>query len=219
MRKNIPNLITCLNLLTGSIGIYFTLVQGKPMAIYFVLIGAFFDLLDGMVARLLNVSSEIGKQLDSLADLVTFGLLPSFYLLTLLQNATPLPWIAMMIAVFSAIRLARFNVDESQGNSFKGLPSPANAIMITSIALIPFDIGVNMMLAITILSCGLLISNIRLIALKFGSYSWVGNEPRWILIGCSLILIIVLKWTFIPFLVPTYIVVSLFSGVKKVKTQ
>lgn len=215
MIKNLPNLITCLNLATGCFGIYYTLVAGEPKAIYFVLAGAFFDLMDGLTARLLNVNSEIGKQLDSLADLVTFGLLPSFYLLTLLKNETPLFWIAILVAVFSAIRLAIFNLDESQANSFKGLPTPANAIMLTSIAFIPFTLGANTLIVITLLSCMLLVSNIRMIALKFNSYGWQSNEYKWILIGAVLLAAIVLKWSFLPLLIPFYVAVSLLSNVKK----
>lgn len=215
MIKHLPNFITCLNLVAGSAGVYYTLIIDEQKAIYFVLLGAFFDVFDGLVARLLKVSSEIGKQLDSLADLITFGLLPSFYLLKLLEPQTPLFWIAILIAVFSALRLAKFNIDESQSDSFKGLPTPANAIMITSLVFVPFDLGTYALISITVLSCVLLVSNLPLLALKFKSFGWSGNESRWILIGGVIILAIVLQWTFLPLLVPYYIGVSLISGVKK----
>ena len=219
MKKSIPNFITCLNLTAGTIGIYYTLVEGEPRAIYFVLIGAFFDFLDGLVARLLQVSSELGKQLDSLADLITFGLLPSFYILVLLRAQSPLFWIAVLIAIFSAIRLGRFNIDETQKDSFLGLPTPANAIMLTSIAFVPFQLSANAIIGITLLSCLLLVSNIRLIALKFANFGWKGNEFRWVFLGSIVVLTIVFKWTVVPLLVPFYVVVSLLSSVKKTETS
>ena len=219
MKKSIPNFITCLNLTAGTVGIYFTLIEGEPKAIYFVLIGAFFDFLDGLVARLLQVSSELGKQLDSLADLITFGLLPSFYILVLLKEQSPLFWIAVLIAIFSAIRLGRFNIDETQRDSFLGLPTPANAIMLTSIAFVPFQLSANAIIGITLLSCLLLVSNIRMIALKFAHYGWKGNEFRWVLLGSIVVLTIVFKWTVVPLLTPFYVVVSLLSSVKKSETS
>lgn len=209
MIKHIPNFITCLNLIAGSLGIYFVLVDEKPQALYFVLIGAFFDLLDGLVARLLKVNSDIGKQLDSLADLITFGLLPSFYMLVLLAQKTEIYWVALLIAVFSALRLAKFNIDESQTDHFKGLPTPANAILITSLFLIPFELKSWILIGITIFSCGLLVSNLKLIALKFSSFGWSNNEARWIMIMGITAGFLILQWRVLPFLVPFYIIVSL----------
>ena len=215
MIRHVPNAITCLNLVSGSIGIYYTLVVGKPNAIYFVLLGAFFDLLDGLIARLLGVSSEIGKQLDSLADLITFGLLPSFYLLVLLQGKTEFYWIALLTAVFSAVRLAKFNVDDSQSDHFKGLPTPANAIMITSLAFVPYELSEWVLIGLTLVSSYLLVSDIPLIALKFKSYGWKGNEFKLLLVAGSLVLMIVFQWTFVVFLIPFYLLVSLLSFFKK----
>ncbi len=219
MKKNIPNVITCLNLLTGSLGIYFVLQDKGIEAIYFVLIGGVFDLLDGFVARMLKVSSDVGKQLDSLADLVTFGLLPAFYLLKLLEPKTDLYWLALLIGIFSAIRLAIFNIDNSQSTNFRGLPTPANAIMLTSLTFLPFSLNQMTLFSLIVFSCILLVSNIRLIALKFNSFKWTGNEGRWLVIFGSLIFVIVFQWTFLPFLIPFYIGVSLVSGVKKNKIE
>ena len=215
MKKHLPNFITSLNLATGCVGIYCLLVLGQPKAIYFVLIGAFFDLLDGLVARLLRVSSELGKQLDSLADLITFGLLPSFFLLTLLRDQTPLFWMAILVAVFSAVRLGKFNLDDSQKDSFRGLPTPANAIMLTSMSFVPFELGVSALISITVLSCFLLVSNVRLIALKFTTYSWQGNVFRWLLIIGSVVFVAVFQWTSVPLLIPFYITISLISSLNK----
>ncbi len=219
MKKNIPNLITSLNLASGAVGIYFVLALAELNAIYFVLAGALFDLLDGLVARLLKVSSELGKQLDSLADMVTFGLLPSFYILMVLKEQSPLYWIAVLISIFSAIRLARFNIDETQSDSFRGLPTPANAIMLTSLVFVPFQLSANAIIGITILSCLLLVSNLRLIALKFTSFGWTGNEFRWGLIVGIVLLTFVFKWTVVPLLIPFYLLVSLVSVVKKTEVS
>lgn len=213
MKKHIPNLITSLNLAIGCIGIFYVLTESRTEAIYFVILAGLFDFMDGFVARLLKVKSEIGKQLDSLADLISFGLLPAFFLLVWMQESTPYYWIAIVVAVFSALRLAKFNVDDSQTDSFVGLPTPANAIMITSLVFLPFELYWYTLISICILSAVLLVSPVRLLSLKFSSFSWKENEPRWILIFGSLALILVFQWTFLPFLIPFYLVVSILSNV------
>ena len=211
MKKHIPNLFTCLNLAIGCVGIYYTLTYQKPEAFYFVIAAGFFDFSDGFVARILKIQSEIGKQLDSLSDLVSFGLLPSFFMLQWLGQSSDYFWIAIVIAVFSAIRLAKFNIGDSQSDSFQGLPTPANAIMLTSLIFVSFELYEYTLISICIFSAILLVSSIRLIALKFSSARWKGNEERWILIIGIVILLIVFQWTFIPFLIPFYIVVSIIS--------
>lgn len=211
MKKHIPNLITSLNLAIGCGGIFYVLTESREVAIYFVILAGILDFLDGFAARLLKVHSEIGKQLDSLADLISFGLLPAFFLLVWMQETTPYYWVAILIVIFSAIRLAKFNIDDSQTDSFVGLPTPANAIMITSLVFLPFELYWYTLISICILSSILLVSPVRLLALKFSSFSWQGNEPRWILIFGALILMIVFQWTFFPFLIPFYLVVSILS--------
>ena len=137
--KHIPNTITMLNLVSGCIGISIALTGRLYEASYFIGIAALFDFLDGFTARLLNVRSEIGKQLDSLADVVSFGLLPGMIIFMMMMNSAnlpdsgflnqnPLPFLAFLIPVFSALRLAKFNLDTRQSNSFLGLPTPATAI-------------------------------------------------------------------------------------------
>ncbi|MEP0271162.1 CDP-diacylglycerol--serine O-phosphatidyltransferase [Ekhidna sp.] len=217
--KHLPNFLTCMNLAIGCVGIYFTLSSQKPEAFYFVVLAGLFDFLDGFAARLLKVQSEIGKQLDSLSDLVSFGLLPSFFMLQWMKDLTPFYWIAIVIAIFSALRLAMFNVDDSQTNNFKGLPTPANAIMITSLVFVPFELYEYTLMSLCIFSAILLVSPIRLIALKFSSKKWKGNEPRWILIGGIVLLLVVFQWAFIPFLIPFYIVVSVISFVINNKAE
>ncbi len=213
MKKYIPNFLTCLNLVIGSVGIFFTLTNQKPEAFYFVIVAGLFDFLDGFAARILKVQSEIGKQLDSLSDLVSFGLLPAFFMLQWMKDSTDLYWVAIIIIVFSALRLAKFNTDESQSDSFKGLPTPANAIMLTSLVFVPFELYEYTLISICLFSGLLLLSPIRLIALKFSSSGWKGNEARWALILGIAVLFGVFQWTFLPFLIPFYIVVSVVSFV------
>ncbi|MBC6411106.1 MAG: CDP-diacylglycerol--serine O-phosphatidyltransferase [Ekhidna sp.] len=211
MIRQIPNLMTSFNLITGCVGIYFTLSGHKIEALYFVLIAAFFDVLDGLLARSFNAKSEIGGQLDSLADLVSFGVLPAFYILDLLKEQTSFFWAGILIVLFSAYRLAKFNVDASQTGHFSGLPTPANAIMITSLFLLPLKLTVSFLLFITFLSCFLLVSPVRLLALKFKNYGWTGNESRWILMIGTIIFSLIFRWAFVPFIVPFYIIVSMAS--------
>lgn len=215
MKKHIPNFLTCVNLAIGCVGIYYTLTGGKIDAFYFVIAAGLFDFLDGFAARVFKVQSEIGKQLDSLSDLVSFGLLPSFFMLSWLQGSSDYFWIAIAIAVFSAIRLAIFNIDESQSDSFKGLPTPANAIMLTSLIFLPFEIYEYTLVSICIFSAIMLVSPLRLIALKFASAGWKGNEDRWVLIVGVLILLVVFQWTSLPYLIPFYILVSVVSFVAR----
>lgn len=160
IRNSIPNFITLLNLLSGCFGIII-LMEGNPqLAPYFVFLAAFLDFGDGLAARLLNAKTEIGKQLDSLADLISFGLLPAFIVYQMIVVSLQdfftevllrdgmnifLESLAFLIVVFSALRLAKFNVDDSQEESFKGLPTPANAILIASLPLVVMkDLDISM---------------------------------------------------------------------------
>ena len=155
----------------------------------------------------------MGKELDSLADLVSFGVLPSFYLLQLMSEKSEFYLLALLIIVFSALRLARFNLDESQADSFEGLPTPANAIMLTSLVFSGISFSEITLIGICIMSSLLLVSKIRLMAFKFSVFSWKGNEPKWTFIVVTGMLLLVFKWTIIPLLIPFYILVSLISGV------
>ncbi len=212
MKQQIPNALTCINLAIGCVGIYYTLTGQNPEAFYFVIAAGLFDFLDGFAARILNVQSEIGKQLDSLSDLVSFGLLPTFFMLQwLIQSDCQYFWVAIIIAVFSAIRLAKFNVDDTQSDSFQGLPTPANAIMLTSLIFIPFELYEYTLISICIFSAILLVSPVRLIALKFKSAGWKENEERWILIMGVIALLALFQLSFVPFVIPFYIVVSISS--------
>lgn len=188
---NIPNTITCLNLISGCIATYWAFQGDYRMALLFIVIGAVFDFFDGMVARLLHVSSPIGKELDSLADDITFGFAPSAIIFSYLSHLTSyisplIPYLAFIMAAFSALRLAKFNLDERQALGFIGLPTPANALFWGALigGLHGYDIhfeGIEWcIIAGVFISSYLLISEIPMFALKFKTWGWKGNEIKYI---------------------------------------
>jgi CDP-diacylglycerol--serine O-phosphatidyltransferase len=190
-KKHIPNTITCLNLISGCIATYWAFQGDYRMALLFIVIGAVFDFFDGMVARLLHVSSPIGKELDSLADDITFGFAPSAIIFSYLSqfsilNSQLMPFLAFIMAAFSALRLAKFNLDERQALGFIGLPTPANALFWGALIgglhgnEIYFE-GMEWCIIVGILiSSYLLISEIPMFALKFKTWGWKGNEIKYI---------------------------------------
>lgn len=227
MRKHIPNAITCLNLLSGCLGIVFAFQGELVFAGYAILIAAIFDFLDGMLSRLLKAYSEIGKELDSLADMVSFGVLPSVIIYQLFLQSPQLgslsTWLnfsAFLIAIFSALRLAKFNIDVRQTENFIGLPTPANALLIASFPMI-IDQG-NFFLSSYILnpfflfvfSLGmgiLLVTEIPLISLKFKSIRLSDNLLRYILLFSSLILLLIFKFAAVPIIIFLYFLISLIQ--------
>lgn len=227
MKKHIPNALTCCNLLMGCLGIVFAFRGELTWSAYAIFIAAFFDFLDGMVARLLRAYSEIGKQLDSLADMVSFGVLPAviiFQLLLRSQAQDPLSYLAFFIAVFSALRLAKFNIDERQSENFIGLPTPANALMIASLPLIlqsgnahftGFILQPAFLIGLVLVMCFLLVCELPLISLKFKSLSWRDNLYRYILIIGSLIFAGIFTFAAIPLILVLYIVLSVFYSRSK----
>ncbi len=191
IKKHIPNTITCLNLISGCIATYWAFQGDYHMALLFIIIGAVFDFFDGMVARLLHVSSPIGKELDSLADDITFGFAPSAIIFSYLSPNThhlsPItPYLAFILAAFSALRLAKFNLDERQALGFIGLPTPANALFWGALigGLQGYDIhfeGIEWcIIAGIFVSSYLLVSEIPMFALKFKTWGWKGNEIKYI---------------------------------------
>jgi CDP-diacylglycerol--serine O-phosphatidyltransferase len=192
MKKHIPNAITCSNLVSGCIAVVFALSGNTTMALLWIIIGAGFDFFDGMSARLLGVSSPIGKELDSLADVVTFGVAPSCIIFSFLagihQHFLLLPFVAFIMAAFSALRLAKFNLDERQSTSFIGLPTPANALfwgsLINSLGnwleSSPYYIGG--VVVMVFVSSYLLVAELPLFALKFKHWGWKGNEVKYIFV-------------------------------------
>ena len=217
MKKHIPNFITCLNVLTGALGILAVSQAKVEVAIYYVLIASLFDFLDGMFARILNVQSEFGKQMDSLADMISFGVLPSFVMYSMLTgmsgNVGFASYVGLLIVPFSALRLAKFNLSFDQSTEFKGLPTPANALMISAIAIASPDLlTMEVLLGLSIISCSLLVSNIPMIALKFKSPVWKENELRYSLIILEVLGLAIFQWSFIPFVIPAYIGVSVVGN-------
>lgn len=217
MTRHIPNFLTCCNLLCGCLGVVFVLEDRAFHAAYFVWIACVFDFLDGFAARMLKVSSPIGKELDSLADMISFGLLPSLVMYKMIVSTNSpegLPYLAFSIAVFSALRLAIFNVDTRQSDSFRGLPTPANALMITALPLLSGTAAELLqsrwtLLSITLLSSYLMVSGIELFALKFKNFSWQDNKIRFTFLLLSVLLLATLQFAAIPLTILLYIVLSL----------
>ncbi|MDN5201535.1 CDP-diacylglycerol--serine O-phosphatidyltransferase [Fulvivirgaceae bacterium BMA10] len=224
IRKHIPNLFTLGNLLCGCIGTIEALHGNLINAAWLIWAAAVFDFLDGFLARLLRTHSEIGKQLDSLADMITFGVLPSMIMFEMLNQVSGilwLPYFAFLIALFSALRLAKFNIDENQSNSFIGLPTPANALFISSFPFFVFKENFFLgelidlqwlLLIITVVFSYLMVANIEMIALKFKNFSWADNKIKFVLIGLSILLIAGLKISGIPIIIILYVSLSGISN-------
>lgn len=241
MKKHIPNAITCCNLLCGCMATFLAFrgaIQTGPYlllwAFCFIIGGAVFDFFDGFVARLLGVSSPIGKELDSLADVITFGLAPAAVVFALLRWLVPEGWgnvayVAFLIAAFSALRLAKFNLDTRQTMGFIGLPTPANALFWSGLALTLMQNrelceengkAVTFLLLIGILvSCWLLICELPMFALKFHDYKWRSNRLRYgfIIVSAAIIVAVVIAkwWAGLPLIVVLYVMTSLFSQLFK----
>ncbi|WP_315162593.1 CDP-alcohol phosphatidyltransferase family protein [Capnocytophaga leadbetteri] len=227
MKRHIPNIITLCNLLCGCIAVIYAAGGNVYVAGGWVLLGIFFDFFDGFFARLLKVKSEIGLQLDSLADMVTSGVVPGITMYQMLQmsdimkstNAwvVYLPYIGFFITLASAYRLANFNIDTRQTTGFIGLPTPANALFIISLAVIQ-STGTIMLLhstwvllVITIISSYLLNANLPLFALKFKDYSFKNNAVKYIFLAISVLLIAILKVIAVPIIILLYILLSLIT--------
>ncbi|MBO4593326.1 MAG: CDP-diacylglycerol--serine O-phosphatidyltransferase [Bacteroidaceae bacterium] len=255
IKKHIPNSITLCNLLCGCIAIKYAFADNLMTALLFIVLGALFDFFDGFAARKLGVSSPIGKELDSLADVITFGLAPATMVYSLLTAFTSIyasdagialgdsplrlvRYAAFLIAAFSALRLANFNIDERQATSFIGLPTPANALLVASVT-ITFSnhpdwlaanssgwsyslAGIVILCALIILSCCLLVCSLPLFALKFKHFGWQGNKVRYIFLlsavallawgaMCSLTRLVAIVGAVIVW----YVILSLFTAKKK----
>ena len=230
IRRNIPNALTCGNLLCGCVGVVEAFHNNLLLSCVLIGIALIFDFLDGFLARLLKVSSAIGKDLDSLADMVTFGLLPSIIMYQLLMQSIPdlfgiwKAYPAFIMAIFSAIRLAKFNNDPRQTDSFIGVPTPANAMLVASLPfIVQFEgdfwkeiiINTNNLLILTVVMSYLLVMEVPLIALKFKNFGWKGNEARFILIALTLVLLATLKILAVPAILIIYILLSVAANIGK----
>jgi len=236
LKNIILHVITSANLLCGCLAITQIAEGNFLVASLIVLLGAFFDFFDGLVARALNVGSELGAQLDSLADMVTFGLVPAYLAFEWLNQIdySIYNYLAFLIAIFSAVRLAKFNIDDRQTTSFIGVPTPANALFWISIPLIYWQvendihfIRVDFMLpafdsfffiisAILVFSY-LLIAELPLLALKFKNLNWNSNQFRFLLIGISVVLFTLFLFAAIPFILLLYLILSIIHNNLQVK--
>ena len=222
MKKHIPNTITCCNLISGCIATYYAFLGDFQMALLFIIIGAVFDFFDGMSARLLGVSSPIGKELDSLADDITFGFAPSAivfsYLSTFHTHLPFMPFLAFVMAAFSALRLAKFNLDERQALGFIGLPTPANALFWGSliVGLEQYEVSFSgwewVILIGTFVSSYLLIAEIPMFALKFKHWGFKGNEVKYIFLLSCIPLLLLLGVSGFAAIIAWYVLLSVITN-------
>lgn len=226
VKKHLPNTITCCNLFSGCVGIVFAFQGELVFASYAIFLSAIFDFFDGLASRVLQSYSGIGKDLDSLADMVSFGFLPAailyeiFLLAPQIKDVSPfLNFIPFALAIFSALRLAKFNVDTRQAENFIGLPTPANAILIASLPLTleqhpmfsryilnPYGLTV-----FVVIMCALLVAELPLMSLKFKNRDFQENIYRYLLLLFSAILILFFKFAAVPVVILFYITLSIIQ--------
>ena len=242
IRKNIPNFITCLNVVSGSLAVLFALKGELTISVILIIAAAIFDFFDGMAARLLKAYSPMGKELDSLADMISFGLAPGALMMVMMEYAlfgtndraenfsTLSLWeisclsAALLIPVFSALRLAKFNIDTRQTESFIGLPTPANALFISALALISvhgkydvldaFVLQPAALLLITITMSLLLVSELPMFSLKLKNLTWRDNKVRFIFLIISAALILTFHIYGIAAAIVSFILISVFLRLK-----
>ena len=239
IRQHIPNTITCCNLLSGCLSILFLSHDMPVKAALMIFVAGLFDFLDGFAARLLNTHSPIGADLDSLSDVVSFGVAPGFIMYWLMSQYFEsqlwlydwwwsvggfnlLPFIAFMLPVFSAIRLAKFNVDDTQKISFRGIPAPGMAIFIASLPLALGQAGhltdgvLNYWacLGFTIIFSFMMICRLRFFSFKMKSAKWKGNEIRWIFLIIAVLGFAIFKFLALPFVMILYVLLSIFFAEK-----
>ena len=216
--RHIPNFLTLCNLLCGCGGIVAVANGHLDRAAYLIWVAAAFDFADGLAARALKAYSPIGGDLDSLADMVSFGVLPGFIVFSLIEQATVegalVAYVGFSLAVFSALRLAIFNVDTRQKDQFIGLPVPASALLISSLPLGTLPIFRELvghpvvLIVITALDSYLMVAPVPLLAFKFKNMSWPGNEVKFVFMATALLLFILLKTVAIPIIIGAYIILS-----------
>lgn len=239
IKKSIPNIITLLNLFSGCIAVYFACLNAIETAVFFTVLGIFFDFFDGFFARLFKANSDLGLQLDSLADMVTSGVVPGVVMFQMLKNSNLLvsdvanestEWDILALTAFlgfaitlaSCYRLANFNIDTRQTNSFIGLPTPANTLLILNLGLISIqkDMGVIgsllnntfVLLGIVVFSCFMLNAEIKLFALKFKDWSFTNNKLRYCFIIIASILVLSLTYKGLVLSILLYILLSFFQN-------
>ncbi len=228
IKKHIPNTITCCNLLCGCVSILFTNHNHLLWASAMVFIAAIFDFFDGFAARALNAKSPIGGELDSLSDVVSFGVAPSFIVAWLLSktgigwwvhDANIFPMLAFILAAFAAVRLAKFNIDTRQSTSFIGLPVPAVGLFIASLPFMLFTIGNDtivyksvmnpyFLLAMVAIFSWLMISEVPFFSFKIKNLKFKENILRYFVVIFAILAVTILKWAALPFVFLFYILLS-----------
>ena len=228
LKKHIPNAITCGNLISGCFSILFLALDMPVKAAIMIFVAGLFDFLDGFAARILHAHSPIGADLDSLSDVVSFGVAPGFimyWLMSYSRDLIPfslldiklLPCLAFLLPVFAAIRLAKFNVDNTQKTLFRGIPAPGMAIFIASLPLALSHVGhltdgalgYWACLGITLVFSFMMVSRLRFFSFKMKSMKWKGNEVRWIFLIITVISFVIFRWLSLPFVMVFYILLSI----------
>lgn len=229
-KKHVPNLITLLNLFSGCIALIFAIKLNYEMAFFFVSLGIFLDFFDGFFARLFKVSSELGLQLDSLADMVTSGLMPGFMMFTMLSiysDSAYIPYLGFIITLGSCYRLANFNIDTRQTDSFIGLPTPANALLILSLPLVLQNTDSDLiqsvlgnqwvLLGITAFSAYILNAEIPLFSLKIKEFNFAKNKLQILFLTASVVLLFLLQFLAVPLIILFYVLLSVLNNAQKKK--
>jgi len=239
-KRQIPNIITLGNLFCGTVAAIFAIQGDFVMTALFVALGIIFDFFDGFVARILNVQAELGKQMDSLADMVTSGVVPGLVMFQLLKKAVNnnafetynettgvegtffLPYVGLLLTVFACYRLAKFNLDERQSDSFIGLPTPSMCLFVVSLPLIldfaEYSFFVDLvhnkffLILITLLLSFLMISELPLFSLKFKNYGFKDNIIKYLFLIVCVLLLIFLKFVALPMAILAYILFSVFEN-------
>jgi CDP-diacylglycerol--serine O-phosphatidyltransferase len=241
IKAQIPNLFTMLNLFSGCVALVMVADDKFELAFYFVCLGIFFDFFDGFFARKFGVAGPLGVQLDSLADMVTSGVVPGYVMYQLLMNKrnlyivdlewyyTVLPFLGFFITLGACYRLAKFNIDKRQSDSFIGLPTPANALFITSLPLvadyfhsevdIEFSYNLYVLLVITIISTYIMNAEVPLFSLKIKNFSFSKYKLQIFFLAVSVLMLIFLKILAVPLIIVLYVLLSVFNNITSKKTS
>ena len=233
LKQHIPNTLTCGNLVSGCLSIMFIAMNMPVKAAIMIFVAGLFDFLDGFAARLLHAHSPIGADLDSLSDVVSSGVAPGFIMCWLMSRSFDLPSVtlfginllpclAFLLPMFSAIRLAKFNIDDTQTTSFRGIPAPGMAIFIASLPLALGQVGhltdgtlgYWACLGITLVFSLMMVCNLRFFSFKMKSATWKGNEVRWIFLLIALVGFAIFRWIALPFIMMVYVLMSIFFAGK-----
>ena len=223
MLKHLPNLLTLCNLACGCFGTVAVLNGDLSTGSLMIWLGALFDFLDGLSARMLSAYSAIGKDLDSFADLITFCFLPASIFYSLISNNFEIEWVAYtgyLLVIFGAIRLAKFNNDDRQSENFYGLPVPASAIFVSAIPFIEktdksYLLSPAILIGIIFFLSFLMLSNVKLMSLKFSDFSIKTNWERYLLIISSIILLAFLQVLALPVIIILYVVLSIALNISE----